>query len=806
MEQTILRAFEARCTQEEPPACQTQCPLHVETRPFIRHMAGGRLAEARKILERAMPLAGLTGLLCDGRCMPHCRRAEVDGGVNLPLLERSCVLGSAPSRPLALPGTGKAVAVAGAGLSSLVLAFELGKKGHKVTLHHTGEMDAWMRGLDAGRLGPDPEAVIRQTMELLTAVRVTFAALPAFDRDWCEAALAQSRALYLGLDDPAVRLDLAGLTDAPQALTLETTRPEVFAGGAPGEQAAPFILAAADGKRAAGSITRLLQGVSPSSAREHEDVYPSLLFTDISGVSPAPPVAPANASAPSLEEAKTEAARCIQCECLECVKRCVYLARYKGYPKRYAREIYNNLAMVHGVRKANTQINSCTGCGLCAAVCPNQAHMGAFCATARREMVRGRRMPASAHEFALEDMAHSNAPDISFFRHQPGQQRSAFALFPGCQLPASLPEQTERLYASLCDRLEGGVGLFFHCCGAPARWSGREKLTASTAANVRQSWENAGNPTLILACASCLAFFQAELPDIPVRSLWEVLAELPLPEDAVRSGRTLALHDPCAARETPATRAGVRRLLAALGQETEELPLGRELTRCCGYGGLADAANPDMGRAYAQSRAQDTDNILLAYCAMCRDRLAAVGAPVLHMLELLFPFTSGKAAPAASTPSPSGPGSPDPADYADRPPPGISLRQETRLAFRRNLLQSLWNEPPQRNPRMDALTLHISDEVERKLEARRILHSDLKTVLLHAAEHGAQFHNPAANRSLACLRPRQVTFWVEYTQHPDASYTIHDAYCHRMVVPGVPGEGKPTAVILEGYDPMGGRV
>ena len=59
MDQTTLRAFEGRCTQEDPPACQTMCPLHVEARAFAGLMAQGRPAEARKVLERSMPLPEL---------------------------------------------------------------------------------------------------------------------------------------------------------------------------------------------------------------------------------------------------------------------------------------------------------------------------------------------------------------------------------------------------------------------------------------------------------------------------------------------------------------------------------------------------------------------------------------------------------------------------------------------------------------------------------------------------------------------------------------------------------------------------
>jgi hypothetical protein len=172
---------------------------------------------------------------------------------------------------------------------------------------------------------------------------------------------------------------------------------------------------------------------------------------------------------------------------------------------------------------------------------------------------------------------------------------------------------------------------------------------------------------------------------------------------------------------------------------------------------------------------------------MCRDRLRAVGKASVHLLDLLF---------AASRPD----------NAADRPAPGISERQEKRLAFRRRMLQSLWRENPDGNCRMDAIPLCIDDAVARKLEARRILRSDIQAVLLYAGEHGAQFFNAETRRSLTSCRPKQVTFWVEYTSNPDGSCTIHDAYCHRMVVHGVPGEGLPTAVILEGHDPTGGRV
>jgi Fe-S oxidoreductase len=736
-------------------------------------MEEGRLPEARRILDRALPLAGLLARLCPGPCRKHCRRAEVDAAVNLPLLERACVAHTPAVRPLALPATKKRLGVLGSGLSSLTAAYELARKGHETTLFHAP-------GGPAAALFLLPEALlpaeaIREALETLASLQIAFVPLPPPDPASLRDLRAEFHALYLGQDDPSLRLEAFGLEGGDlriHPLTGETKTPGLFAGGFPGEEGALFLDAATAGKLAAGSITRVLQGVAPDSARDKDAPYPSRLYTNLAAVSPSPPVLPGDERGPSPEEAKEEAKRCLRCQCLECVKKCVYLQHFKGSPRKYSREMYNTVVTVKGHRQANLLINSCAQCGLCAAVCPYGADMGGFTALLRRDLVRGRVMPPSAHEFALEDMAFSNASAVAFLRPQPGHETNAWLFFPGCQLPASLPEETKAAYAHLCRHLAGGVGFFLSCCGAPARWAGQERLTSDTASSLRERWQAAGGPVLILACASCLAFFRAELPDLPVTSLWETLASLPLPEGRLPSASIPALHDPCAARREPEVRAAVRSLLERIGQTVEEPALNGETTRCCGYGGLLDAANPPLGAAVARSRAQDTGNTLLSYCSMCRDRLRSADKPSLHLLQLLFP---GAIPPDAA---------------ALRPAPGISRRQEERLAFRSSLLQKIWKEEPQQPPGQDRLMdrLLIDDDVLQRLEQRRILRSDLALVL--SREGTTLFTSPESGRSLAAFRPRQVTFWVEYSLTEDGDYRIHDAYCHRMVVPGVPDDPR----------------
>lgn len=783
MDQSQLRKFEAQCIQEEPPACQTGCPIHVEARAFIALMAQGKLAEARRLLDRTMPLSGILGCLCSGPCRLSCRRSEIDEGIDMPMLERFCVSQTRQTKPFPLPGTGKLVSIAGSGLSSLVTAFELGKKGHPVNIFYpTGPIGGFLRRPDhvnEARLAP---GCIDDAIEMLEQLRVTFIEIPlaSFNQAWLDERLAESEAVYIGLDEPQLESGMFGPefgpeADAPKHVTLETGRPKVFMGGSGQIKA---INNAFDGKKAFLSIDRVIQGVNPATMRENEGPYPTRLYTSLSGIAAQNAANIADPLNPTADEARAEAERCIQCQCLECVKNCAFLRNYKAYPKRYAREIYNNLSVVQGTRQANTMINSCAECGLCAALCPLQADTGALCDLAREEMVSTGKMPASMHEFALDDMNFSNGADIAFARHQPGTTASRYLFFPGCQLPASMPEETSAAYDYLCASLDGGIGLWFGCCGSPARWGARRLLGERNAKAMRKTWEDMGKPEVILACASCVAQFKETLPEIPARSLWELMAALPLPAGAAPAPERLALHDPCPARHNQPMLDGIRSILRGLGQELQELPLSGSLTRCCGYGGLASQGNPAVAEAMSRDRAADTEHTLLSYCSMCRDRLAMTQKPSLHALNLLFPKNGGTLNEAAA-----------------RPVPGISDRQHSRRAFRQEILQRLWGEKPAQDEAMDKIKLKIPGAVAEKLERRRILHSDIKSVLMR--EDSAQFKNSATGRTLSCYRPKNVTFWVEHSLAPDGAHIIHDAYTHRMTVPGVPAAPHDPAVIGE---------
>ena len=766
MDQETLRELESLCIQEEPPWCSAACPLHLDGRALAQSIGADNWTGAWKVLRKSMPLPRILGHICDAPCEAHCKRKEAGGAIRLGALERACVQTEPPELRLPpMPAKGKKIAVMGSGLSSLSAAWDLARKGYGITIFDADEIaSASLRQLDPIRL---PVEAIDAEIAALTGLGVCFELGTDPDtKEMAESCRNTFNAVYIGLDAVSGRQwDLKCDNNdmiRTDAKTCTTSREGIFAGG----RTPSPVWQAAHGRWAATSIDRFLQGVSLEAGRAKEGPFDTRLFTSLKDVTSLPPVSAADqVIGYSQAEAKAEARRCLQCECLECVKVCRYLEKFGAYPRKYVREVYNNLSIVMGEHKANKLINSCSLCGLCQKVCPNDFAMQDLCLTARRTMVDKGNMPPSAHEFALLDMAFSQSEHFSTARHQPGWKSSAHLFFPGCQLCASAPGQVEKVYAHLRTALPDGVGLMLGCCGAPAYWAGSQDQFEKQIVDIKAQWEALGKPRLIVACSTCLRMFKEHLAIIPTTSLWSVFETYPLTTGTLEINHPLSVHDPCTARYETELQACVRRLLVEAGVSLKEMALAQDKTECCGFGGLMQNANPELAGEVTKRRAARVPQDYVAYCAMCRDNLAAAGKRVIHLLDLYFPD----------------PKQPDP---ALRPRPDWSQRQENRARLKTKLLKHLWNEVFDSMENYQQIKLEISKEVAELMDQRRILTDDLKQVIQHAEASGDKLFHPPSGHYKAAYAPHKVTFWVEYTPTTDEGYVVHNAYAHRMEVIG----------------------
>jgi Fe-S oxidoreductase len=641
----------------------------------------------------------------------------------------------------------------GAGPSSLAAAFELAKKGYPITvLHLAPEPGAWLRDLPEKTL---PSRILTEELHRLEGLGVVFRHVEKLDAALVASITAE--AIYLGLDD-ALAPDLKAMLDKPDPFTFSLARSGWFCAGLAEDAPDRLITDVSQGKEAAISMDRFLQGASLTAGRTALLRGHTELFTNTQGISEQERICPADPGKYSRDEAVLEAGRCLDCQCLECVRHCTYLADYKAYPKVYARRVYNNSAIVKGVHQANRFINSCSLCRQCETLCPKDFSMADLCLDARRQMVRENRMPASAHWFALEEM-HSARDEGALIRHAPGTTASRLLFFPGCQLSGIRPQQTKALYDHLLAK-EPKTGIWLDCCGVPAHWAGKVEEFASMCENIEKTWGSMGKPQILTACSTCLKILREHVPAVTADSVWKLLASEPVP--GAKALPPLALTDPCNARLDRKTQSAVRSLLQTAGQHLTPLPMSGEITECCGFGGLMENAAPATAKGVREARALQSETGFLTYCAMCRDQLAKTGKPVAYLLDILFPAV---------------------AVAADTPPARISDRRINRRQLKRELLARYTpSELPPEEP-WQQLSMEIPHSVLPLLEERRILEDDIRRVLYKKDKDGKYLVHTVDGVRLASARLGSVTFWVEYTLK-DNTYHIRRCWSHRMTIAG----------------------
>ncbi len=781
MDQSKLHSIEAHCTQEAMPRCQAHCPLHLDVRAFMAAMKEGKMAEGRKILEKHLPIPQILGRICDHPCEGYCLRKDFGGTLAIHSLEKVCLDNSQKQgKTFPRPAKAQKIAVFGNGIAAMVVAYELGKKNFPVTIFYEQEPTQFLAenflNLQVEHINVELENLQKQhlTLECVTLTGEFF-----------DSMLSKNYAAYF-VDAHAapkiadfVKADF--VKDVPSDYTM-FVKDNICMGGSletspTGEKYASPSKQAGEGRQAALSLERLATEVSLMAGREHT-LGQSKLHTPLQGLTDKAAVLAQNGLDYSVEEAAKEAERCIQCECMQCVKECVYLQKYGSFPRTYTRQIYNNTAIVLGDHKANSLINGCMLCGQCTEICPERFSMIEVVLDAREDMVQKNYMPPSAFEFAVEDMlSASQDPCALFMRSPKSLENPSHVFFPGCQLSALRAEQVLAVFDLLCEQKNElkSVGLMLSCCGIPAYFSGQTELNAKHVQYLENQWLELGKPVLIMACASCLRQFETCLPHIPCISLWELLVPL-TQKNHSENAQSMSLHDPCGARNNPTWQKAVRHLAESQGMHIIDHALQGSISPCCGFGGnvwcsqpdLAEKATEKLAHTLYESTEQDT---ALVSCIMCHERLEKIGKKALHILDILPQM------PKAGV---------QVLGLSARRVARAQLVEKVLTRYGKNALLPIHtsdNDMKRQGAISDHDFLCIAPELLQELERKHILHQDVALAVRMVEEHKARFVERESGHFVGAWCPRNVTFWVRYSKDDANKYHLHDAWCHRMTVP-----------------------
>ena len=719
-----LEAREVLCVHEQPAYCNAACPLKLDTKAMVSAIAAGDFNKAMQLYDKITPFPHVLSAGCEAPCEGKCKLCSLGEGIAIRELEAAVTAyGEPPRKKVFLRKKTKKAAVFGVDLFSLFLAGELAKKMYPVTVYcDYPDREALLNAVAPNAAG-DLARLDIQFEWNADPVRAYTEAASKYDLVCASYEAANAICPGLAIDEAVM---------VCREHNLITGKTEGVLGAAFGA------------KKAALSADRMAQNLDPSNTRGEEGAVETKLYTNLEGVQPSSRVLCGGS-----ESAISEAKRCIQCHCDECIKGCAYLQHYNKFPRMLTREIYNNVSIIMGDHMMNKPINACSLCGQCSVLCPNGYDMAEICHMARQNMVFTGKMPLAPHEFALMDMVFSN--DEAFLcRKQPGFDTCKYVFFPGCQATAIAPATVRAAYLDLCNRLKGGVALMLGCCGAICDWAGRYEMQEDTIRFLDEKLAELGNPTIIAGCPTC----KKELSRHETRGIWDVLEEIGLPEKAQRTGKPIAIHDACGARGDAATQNSIRRIAESMGCTVAETEYDRDKSPCCGYGGLTQFTNREVAKKMTDKCLERSDLPYLSYCMACRDRFAREGRESMHLLELVYGTS---------------------ADHA----PDISAKRYNRLSLKNELLKEVWNEEVEA---MDlGFTIEYTPEAEVMMDDRMILKTDVIRVLQNLKETGEAVLDGETGLCVTRARLGNVTFWVKYTE-TETGYLVHRAYSHRMTI------------------------
>jgi Fe-S oxidoreductase len=772
-----LRNFK-NCRQKDIPFCASACPFHLDVFDFIEKMRRGAFKGAFKAYRNAVGFPLVASGLCDAPCKEVCPGRDSAGAVELGLLEKACVALTEDRKPTDynLPAKRKRAAVVGAGISGLACALRLCMKKYAVEIFEASDRiggHLW-EIMDPGVFLPDIEEQFMYetyTLRLNTAVQIADD-LSGGEFDAVYVATGEGGADF-GL------LDAAG--DAGDRYCARFGRAGWFAGGGLIGDRPVFALA-----RGLFMGTIIDNFLKTGKLLYSDMAQPTRTCTDPLSAVFADPVMPADRRAYSAEEAQREAARCKECRCDFCRNYCDLTTYFNKWPLRIRDEIMATTLPGSAEVKATPAkrlLSTCNQCGLCKETCPEDIDLGGLILAGRRSMHRQRKAPWVFHDFWLRDMDFANSDEAALARPAAGADMmtgadsaagigikpaadpeagaaSLYAFFPGCQLGAGDPESVESAYAYLVSK-RPDTGLLLRCCGAPAEWSGDEEKHREEVETIRAQWEALGRPTLILACPACMKKFKQYMRDIPVISLYEVLADWGVDPPRAEDPAVCAVFDACAARHEKGMKAAVRRLARQAGYRLTPLPRNDANARCCGYGGQPGVANPGYADFVARERIGESDAPYITYCVNCRDIFAKAGKEAVHILELVF-----------------GRGERTPPRFAT-----VGERRENRIRLKRTLLKRFWNEDrgaPEGSPR---IKLTIPPALAQKLDQERILYDDLVEVIAFCERTGRRIMLPERNAYSGYREVGRMTYWAEYRKgNEEGAYELVNAYAHRMKI------------------------
>ncbi|GAA0731669.1 (Fe-S)-binding protein [Clostridium oceanicum] len=315
--------------------------------------------------------------------------------------------------------------------------------------------------------------------------------------------------------------------------------------------------------------------------------------------------------------------------CKSCMRNCVMLNDFCSSPKKLFEDFLEK-------GEINSIIPySCNMCKQCTLVCPKKLKIDEIFMDMRKELVienKGK-SPIKGHK-AVD--IHQKLSYTNIFKGQFRKTRVAF--MPGCSLSSYNPQIVEKTKDFLSQHIKD-IGIILNCCGKPTEAIGKQEKFKEKYKILETDIKNVDE--IITACSSCYSILLKHSKNIKVRSLWEVIPKIGIPEELKNVGKEseilFGIQDACTTRDSFNIHEGIRWILKELGYKFYEPIHTKENTMCCGMGGMVFPANKNIAQKVIKRRAMEfKSDYVVTYCASCRQAMELGDKKSLHILDLIF--------------------------------------------------------------------------------------------------------------------------------------------------------------------------
>jgi ferredoxin len=321
--------------------CRRSCPSSLNIPGMLRLVQEGRKEEAARLAKDALVLPEALGWVCPAPCEKACRRGAYDTPLRIQQTHREvseqCAVTFEPAA-----ATGKSVAVVGSGPAGLAAAWTLRRHGHACVVYEKADAVApVLRVLIGKNL---PESVLDREILSLRNLGIEFVLGKAVGEDVSfDTLLADFDAVIVACD--------ASVPDSGKIVSLK--------------EVAMVVRSVANGKEAAARVEALFGAPSAKDPFDSRmgPIAPEALETYVSGRVP-PEALP---KSERLPDTKSEAARCLHCDCHKPVA--CKLRRYaREYGVKPRGHVFRERPAMLPLRQAHRvayDAGKCIKCGIC---------------------------------------------------------------------------------------------------------------------------------------------------------------------------------------------------------------------------------------------------------------------------------------------------------------------------------------------------------------------------------------------------------------------------------------------------------